>query len=352
MKLTEQIQNLVANARTEDALNLLAKHHSDASILLEQFHSSKRQNNLGLMDNAEWFRVNARINNSVLELADRVSSENKEKKTIVVHDGVFHPDEVLADAIIRHYNKNFAFETRRSRKPEDLESADFRVDVGMRYDPAKGDFDHHQDVNLPASCNLVFNHFATESEMVKNIVKKKLLDPISGLDCNFSKFSQENPVGIYYTIGQAILAFNRVEMGTEVQLKQYNAAVQFAAEVFKNCLYEAENTCRIYDIISRGVVIAEFATVYEQGFSYNDYRDFVRNLIVIPQPDSTWAVVSLDTQQFNLVNGEKLYGAIFAHPAGFFAKFLTREKAEEFAKLKSKERSQEIDSWQREHCNF
>ena len=61
---------------------------------------------------------------------------------IATHDGSFHADEVFAIAalgLLREPHK-----VVRTRDRDLLSRADLRVDVGFRYDPATGDFDHHQ----------------------------------------------------------------------------------------------------------------------------------------------------------------------------------------------------------------
>lgn len=61
---------------------------------------------------------------------------------IATHDGSFHADEVFAIAALALVGE--PIEVLRTRDRDVLASADLRVDVGFRYDPATGDFDHHQ----------------------------------------------------------------------------------------------------------------------------------------------------------------------------------------------------------------
>jgi uncharacterized UPF0160 family protein len=61
---------------------------------------------------------------------------------VVTHDGSFHADEVFAVAALGLLGQ--PLEVQRSRDPEVIRAADVRVDVGFRYDPATGDYDHHQ----------------------------------------------------------------------------------------------------------------------------------------------------------------------------------------------------------------
>jgi uncharacterized UPF0160 family protein len=61
---------------------------------------------------------------------------------IATHDGSFHADEVFAIAALMLLGE--PVEVLRTRDRDVLAGADLRVDVGFRYDPATGDFDHHQ----------------------------------------------------------------------------------------------------------------------------------------------------------------------------------------------------------------
>jgi uncharacterized UPF0160 family protein len=61
---------------------------------------------------------------------------------IVTHDGSFHADEVFAIGALMLLGE--PLEVVRTRDRDALARADLRIDVGFRYDPATGDFDHHQ----------------------------------------------------------------------------------------------------------------------------------------------------------------------------------------------------------------
>ena len=61
---------------------------------------------------------------------------------IATHDGSFHADEVFAIAALMLLGE--PVEVLRTRDRDRLAGADLRVDVGFRYDPSTGDFDHHQ----------------------------------------------------------------------------------------------------------------------------------------------------------------------------------------------------------------
>lgn len=58
------------------------------------------------------------------------------------HSGSFHADEVFAIAVLGLVHDDL--DVVRTRDKEVLAAADLRVDVGHAFDPATGDFDHHQ----------------------------------------------------------------------------------------------------------------------------------------------------------------------------------------------------------------
>jgi uncharacterized UPF0160 family protein len=62
---------------------------------------------------------------------------------VATHSGSFHADDVFAIAVLRLVHGE-ALEVVRTRDRDVQAAADARIDVGGRSDPATGDFDHHQ----------------------------------------------------------------------------------------------------------------------------------------------------------------------------------------------------------------
>ena len=72
---------------------------------------------------------------------------------IATHDQRFHADDLFAVVILEGlFGDDCSVEVLRSRETHKLIRADFRIDVGGRYKPGDGDFDHHQD-NAPKRQN-------------------------------------------------------------------------------------------------------------------------------------------------------------------------------------------------------
>jgi len=90
-------------------------------------------------------------------------------KIIAVHNGEFHTDDVFAVAILKLIYPNLI--AIRTRDKDKLKEVDARVDVGFKYDPSSGDYDHHQKEGagkrkngVPyASAGLIWKHFGKKS---------------------------------------------------------------------------------------------------------------------------------------------------------------------------------------------
>lgn len=65
-------------------------------------------------------------------------------RSVGIHDGPFHADEVTACALLLLYGLIDRDKIVRSRLPERLKSCEYICDVGGIYDPAQKLFDHHQ----------------------------------------------------------------------------------------------------------------------------------------------------------------------------------------------------------------
>jgi len=77
---------------------------------------------------------------------------------IIAHPGSAHKDDFMAVSVLLA-TLGEARVYRREPTQEELDDLDcYVVDVGMEYDPAKHNFDHHQDSTLPCAFHLVMQH--------------------------------------------------------------------------------------------------------------------------------------------------------------------------------------------------
>jgi len=104
-------------------------------------------------------------------------------KKIITHSGAFHADEVLAIVLLRYLGLNVPIERKNRVTAEELADPTILVlDVGLRHDPAFGNFDHHQDSGLDAACMLVLQHFVRDEKLRKRLADK-LFQIVSDIDC-------------------------------------------------------------------------------------------------------------------------------------------------------------------------
>jgi len=81
--MREEIQQLIAKDRTEEALALLAQHNSDALLLQARYNQAKKQQNMGMIDFGEWSRVQSQVNYAALVVASKTTIINVQQNTSV-----------------------------------------------------------------------------------------------------------------------------------------------------------------------------------------------------------------------------------------------------------------------------
>lgn len=72
-EMKEYIQRLIGAGKTKEALEILAKDHSEAILLSGNYVRAERDYNQGMLDFSDWSRVIARTNNAILELSKNLS---------------------------------------------------------------------------------------------------------------------------------------------------------------------------------------------------------------------------------------------------------------------------------------
>ena len=119
----------------------------------------------------------------------------KPKKTIAVHNGKYHDDDIFACAtlLLMLEKRGERGVITRTRDEAIIQASDYVCDVGGIYDPATNRFDHHQpegagkrDNGIPyASFGLVWKTYGTEvtgSESIAQFVDARIAQGIDALD--------------------------------------------------------------------------------------------------------------------------------------------------------------------------
>lgn len=162
---------------------------------------------------------------------------------LLTHAGVFHPDEVMATAIIDLYSGETGIVGlyRTSEVPSDFE--------GIVYDIGGGEFDHHQKGGngvrpngIPyASCGLIWNKFA---ELIINTICPSLSDDdissiknavdsaiLTGIDARDNGVFNSAELYSSFTISDAISGFNPEWNSNKSSDHCFIEAVSFAKDV-------------------------------------------------------------------------------------------------------------------------
>lgn len=117
-------------------------------------------------------------------------------KTIVVHNGIYHPDDIFAAATLELYLESRGERSTliRTRDESIIATADFVCDVGGVYDPLTQRFDHHQIGGAGtrpngiqyASFGLVWKQYGlllcADNQWVVDFIEQKLVSGIDAAD--------------------------------------------------------------------------------------------------------------------------------------------------------------------------
>ncbi len=186
------------------------------------------------------------------------------------HDGTFHADEVFAIAALGMLDE--PLEVVRTRKADELAAADLRVDVGFNYDPAAGDFDHHQREFAEvrpnsvryASFGLIWREYGericADDAAVAEAVDVTLVQPVDANDTGQQLtrpiIEGVQPVSVNGVIG----AFNArwdEELTTEEERTRFDAAVALAAGILEREIASATAALRATEIVRSAIDAAD-----------------------------------------------------------------------------------------------
>jgi uncharacterized UPF0160 family protein len=187
---------------------------------------------------------------------------------VATHDGSFHADEVFAIAALGLLGD--PIEIVRTRDPELLASADVRVDVGFRDDPASGHFDHHQrgfdrarDNGVRfASFGLVWQEFGARvcggDQEVADAVDATLVAPVDGNDVG-QQITRSVVDGVHpMTVNAIVGGFNArwdETLNAEEERERFDAAVELASGILAREVASAAAGLRSARIV-RGAIAA------------------------------------------------------------------------------------------------
>jgi uncharacterized UPF0160 family protein len=277
-------------------------------------------------------------------------------KTIAVHDGTFHADDVFAVAILLLINPKLT--VVRSRNPETLANADFRIDVGGKHSSATGDFDHHmtggagkRPNGIPyAACGLIWKKFGSllaPGERTFEHIDRRIVQTVDAIDSGYECGDSKQTLS-QYTIADAVDAFNPAWNDADQDNDTaFMRAVVFTQDVMRNELrhsaaFDAGRTY-VVEAVSRAtdprVVILDHYCPWQEIV----VRETAALFVIFPSATGDWRIRAvpdkigsfavrrqlpkhwggLSPEQLAAVTGVE--DAIFCHQGLFIAGAASRE---------------------------
>jgi uncharacterized UPF0160 family protein len=194
---------------------------------------------------------------------------------IATHPGNFHADDVFAVAVLGLVHGPLSIV--RTRDEAVLASADVRVDIGGRSDPASGDFDHHQRAGAGerpngirfASFGLVWREFGpglAGSDDAAAAIDERL---VQGVDANDTGQTISQPLGGAIrpmTVSGVIGAMNPVwdeELTPAEEDARFGEAVALATTILEREIAGSSASRRALDLVQAAIARAEDPRVIE-----------------------------------------------------------------------------------------
>ena len=285
------------------------------------------------------------------------------KPTILTHDSSFHSDDVFAVATMLLIFPEA--QVVRSRDNDKIAAADYVIDVGMRYDPAKNRFDHHQPEGVGtrpngipyASFGLVWKEFGEKiagSLEAAEMVDIKLAQPLDAHDNGTVLVENKFKDVRDYTINDFLYSFLLHPHETKEDLyKIFIDLTVMARGLIEREAAKANETLRAERTVKE---------VYEKSEDKRililpeeiEWRRVVSQLpevmfVIYPRNDSKWSIRAVEESQYvsklslpeswGGKSGEELQqvtgvkDAIFCHRARFMAAAKSQEGALALAEI-------------------
>ncbi|MGX6447928.1 MYG1 family protein [Patulibacter sp. S7RM1-6] len=281
------------------------------------------------------------------------------------HSGSFHADEVFALATLRLARG--PLEIVRSRDPEVLRTCALRVDVGRRYDPATGDFDHHQggvghreNGIRYASFGLVWKEHGVEvagSSETAASIDTQVVAPIDAGDNGQELYAPLIEGVLPHTVSGVVAAMNPpwdTEDGARAEREAFDEAVDLAEGVLRREIAGAQGRARAAGLVREalGRVGDPRVLVLDRGMPWKRLvvAEAPEVLFVVAPRTRDWSVQAVPAGEHGFANRKDLPAAwaglegaplqavtgvpdaVFCHGARFMAVAGTREGALELVR--------------------
>ncbi len=291
---------------------------------------------------------------------DSVTESNNRPKRLITHSEEFHTDDVFATALLLTIFPDA--EVIRSRDGAVLATGDIVYDVGRRYDPAHGRYDHHQaqagtreNGIIYSSFGLLWKEYGIQycdgNKEVAGIIDQKLATPIDAND-NGQPISNSIFDGIHhFSIDDIVKIYNPlrwIEAGEEHDTQFYKA-VSLAQDILARLKKNIED-----NLTSHKALLDAYEAVADKRIVLMEKMPDSKGIldrcpellyIISQRPEKTWGVLAVSVspesftprhpfpEQWRAKPADELPeitgvpDATFCHATGFYAVARTKEGA-------------------------
>jgi uncharacterized UPF0160 family protein len=274
---------------------------------------------------------------------------------VATHSGQFHADDVTAWAMIRVFHDGEATLVR-TRDPAILDASDLVIDVGGRFDPAAGRFDHHQASYTGAlsSAGMILAWLEETGQIAADLAATLRVEGVDYVDDVDN--GRRAPDPSVPCIASMVDAFNQPHETPDAQLTAFLAAgevvVAWIRGVQARMRKVAEATATVCAEMDRAAAEGRNTLIFEQYVSWKEPyfkaggAGHPTEYVLFPGPDDTWRILAippklgdfgqkrslpeawagLTDDELSRVSG--IPGAKFCHKNLFIAVFDSRAGAE------------------------
>lgn len=274
---------------------------------------------------------------------------------IITHSGRFHADEVFAVAMILCVEQH---DIIRTRDETQFAQGDWILDVGAKYLPEEGWFDHHQNEftetrsnGVPyATSGLIWRHLGqrvvaqlsdcqSSYEFAQDWVDRRLIEDLDALD-NGLYLDSERP-----SVSMLVALMNADSEDEAAQEVAFREALGFAKGILLRFIQEGLKQAQaqtefeqVAEFLAEGVVVLREKVSYKEVIRHN--ADIRR--VVYPRGEDQFGVYcngfdnhlpvryrGLRDHELNQVAG--IDDGVFCHKSGFMAVCLSQASALQLA---------------------
>ncbi len=280
--------------------------------------------------------------------------KNLVPRSVGIHDGGFHADEISACALLIITNRVDRSNIVRSRDPDLLAQCEYLCDVGGFYDPKEKRFDHHQSLyqGLLSSAGMVLLYLRDEGDFSQEDYEYLHDSIIKGIDDHDNGRMQDNDGEMSFS--EVISHFNPPEYDAleEVREPAFIQALDFAVSHYQRMLVRQHyiRDCRklVEDAMTVGDRYLTFSREIPWQESFFALGGKTHHALFIIMPSgSQWKLrgippsmrdrmnvrLPLPEEWAGLMNEELqqvsgISGAVFCHKGRFTSIWETKEAAE------------------------